>query len=193
MLRGEINERIGDPEIAISDYNNIIMLYPNKIDTMYARWRLLYLNALLSDTTFGSIYDSLYAIYIIRVMNDICYLDTMSGAPPPPPKKAALDEDDIEEQIKNFEDEEVAINIKNNYPNPFTSLTEIQYFVSKKEPIKLTLYDINGRAVAYLIDKYVNPGWNTLIVNGSGLIPGAYILKLECSGKVTMKSISKSN
>lgn len=77
--------------------------------------------------------------------------------------------------------------------NPFESLTEIQYFVSRNEKIRLSLMDINGRVVANLIDKYVKGGWHTLIVNGSGLVPGAYILHLEGGGKSVVKTIIKTN
>ncbi len=70
-------------------------------------------------------------------------------------------------------------------------MTEFQYFVNKTEKITLNLMDINGRVVANLIDKYVSGGWNSIIVNGSGLASGVYILHLESNGKVADMPITK--
>jgi hypothetical protein len=89
--------------------------------------------------------------------------------------------------------EEIAVRLKQNHPNPFTELTEIQYFVSQPGQVVLILTDISGKVVANLIDKYVSPGWNTLSVNGSGLSNGTYVLKLESNGKVAVKTIQKTN
>ena len=78
-------------------------------------------------------------------------------------------------------------------PNPFSSLTEIQYFLSKNDKVKLTLVDMSGRNIANLLDRYVKGGWHTLIVNGSGLTPGVYILRLEGGGNAVIKTINKMN
>ena len=88
-------------------------------------------------------------------------------------------------------EEELAIQLDQNHPNPFAGLTEIQYFVNKTEKLRLSLYDINGREISRLIDKYVKGGWHTLIVNGSGLNSGIYILRLESGDKAVIKKINK--
>jgi hypothetical protein len=74
---------------------------------------------------------------------------------------------------------------------PFDYMTEIQYFLSKNAHATLILYDINGRVVSNLIDKNVLGGWHSLIVNGSGLNSGTYILRLSSEGKSVMKKINK--
>lgn len=97
-----------------------------------------------------------------------------------------------EELFDNIPKEEaVAVKIDQNSPNPFSDLTEIQYFLSKTEKVKLTLMNTNGVVVANLIDKYMRGGWHTLIVNGSGLSNGAYIVIIEAGGKRASKVIHK--
>ena len=80
-----------------------------------------------------------------------------------------------------------------NSPNPFTNLTEIQYFLSKQAKANLKLLDMNGRIIAELIGKYVKGGWHHIIVNGSGLTNGSYLLRLESEGKAVSKIIHKVN
>ena len=105
------------------------------------------------------------------------------------PKRAMPDSLDIE--IANMPPDTLGIKLDQNQPNPFVNLTEIQYFVSQQVPVKLVLYDYNGREIAILIDKYIKPGWHSLIVNGSGLTQGAYILTLEAGGKTVSKTIHR--
>ena len=107
------------------------------------------------------------------------------------PKRAMPDSLDIE--IANMPPDTLGIKLDQNQPNPFVNLTEIQYFVSQQVPVKLVLYDYNGREIAVLIDKYIKPGWHSLIVNGSGLNTGVYILKFEAAGKSAFKQIQKIN
>lgn len=99
--------------------------------------------------------------------------------------------EETEEQTKNLNEEELAIQIDQNSPNPFSNLTEIQYFVNRTEKVKLSLYDMTGREISRLIDKNIKGGWHTLIVNGSGLSSGVYILRLEAGAKAVIKKINK--
>jgi hypothetical protein len=100
--------------------------------------------------------------------------------------------DDIDEQIENWEGDIFTVKLKQNSPNPFSYMTEIQYFVSQREHVSLILTDITGKVVANLIDSYVPPSWNTLIINGSGLTPGVYIVRIESQGKTDMMKIIKA-
>jgi hypothetical protein len=88
--------------------------------------------------------------------------------------------------------DEFTVKLKQNSPNPFNYMTEIQYFVSQREHVSLILTDITGKVVANLIDSYVPPSWNTLIINGSGLTPGVYLVRIESQGKSDMMKIVKT-
>jgi hypothetical protein len=87
----------------------------------------------------------------------------------------------------------IAVQLKQNQPNPFSELTEIQYFISQPDFAVLVLTDINGREVAKLVSKFVSAGWNKLNFNGSNLPNGTYLLILESNGKVAVRTIQKNN
>ena len=64
-----------------------------------------------------------------------------------------------------------------NYPNPFNSSTTISYSLSRDQHVRLTLYDLLGREIAKLVDKFqpageysaiwnVNDGQNTSVASG---------------------------
>jgi PKD repeat protein len=97
-----------------------------------------------------------------------------------------------EDLYTTAEGSDITLIIKQNSPNPFNHLTEIQYFVSKSEQISLTLSDIDGREIAKLAEGNVPKGWNTIMYNGSNLASGTYILRLEASGSSVISKIVKA-
>ena len=105
------------------------------------------------------------------------------------PKRAMPDSLEIE--IANMPPDTLGIMLDQNQPNPFSSLTEIQYFTNITAPVQLSLYNYSGKEICRLIDKNVKASWNTLIINGSGLTNGTYILRLESEGKTAIKQIQK--
>ena len=73
-------------------------------------------------------------------------------------------------------------NIKflNNFPNPFSSYTKINFEISKKSHVKLVVYDINGKLIDVPTDDQKEPGnysiiWQTAEKN---LKEGVYFYSL---------------
>jgi len=108
-------------------------------------------------------------------------------------KRRIIDDFDEENIEGTKEDEQLAIKLDQNHPNPFANSTEIQYFINMSGKVRLSLYDMTGRELILLVDKFIKGGWHNMIVNGSGLTSGMYILKLESGGKAVIKRISKIN
>ena len=79
--------------------------------------------------------------------------------------------------------------LSQNYPNPFNSSTTIGYSVERNSIVKLTVYDITGRAVATLIDDYHDAGRYRLPFDASVLSNGIYIYRLENEGRVATKKM----
>ncbi|NOG44601.1 MAG: T9SS type A sorting domain-containing protein [Calditrichaeota bacterium] len=71
--------------------------------------------------------------------------------------------------------------LQQNYPNPFNSITKIKYSVAKKEHIKISVYDIQGRLVEVLENSYHSPGEYVLLWNAEKISSGIYFIHL--SGK----------
>jgi len=68
-----------------------------------------------------------------------------------------------------------------NYPNPFNPSTKISFTLSKRNDIKLNIYDITGREIAVLIDGNLNTGKYEAEWNPQNLSGGIYFYKLSNS------------
>ena len=74
-----------------------------------------------------------------------------------------------------------------NEPNPFSDLTSISYELPAHCRVTLTLQDISGRLVAFLVDEQQHAGWHALHWNGKSedgttLPSGVYFYRLTAQG-----------
>jgi ligand-binding sensor domain-containing protein len=77
-----------------------------------------------------------------------------------------------------------------NYPNPFNSVTKISFTVPASDWISLKVYDIMGREIRTLLDKYKNPGEYIVPFDASasdGLSSGVYVYVLKSSSFIELK------
>jgi hypothetical protein len=66
-----------------------------------------------------------------------------------------------------------------NYPNPFNAATTIRFRLPESGDVTLTVYDILGRKIKTLIDKYLVAGNHSIAFDASGLSSGIYFARLE--------------
>ncbi|MBN1998071.1 hypothetical protein JW935_10995 [candidate division KSB1 bacterium] len=71
-----------------------------------------------------------------------------------------------------------------NFPNPFSSRTVLQYIVSQKDYVRLFIYDVRGRLVAKVVDKVQPPGsyqctWDGYDQTGRRVSSGVYFAVLD--------------
>lgn len=93
-----------------------------------------------------------------------------------------------------FEEKEsmpTKIILNNAYPNPFNPTTNITYSINKTQPIKLTIFNLNGKEVATLVDAIQTPGLYNSSFNAHNLPSGTYLISLvtlneTLSQKVTL-------
>ncbi len=71
-----------------------------------------------------------------------------------------------------------------NYPNPFNPVTVIPFSLDSSGHVRLTVYDMLGRRVATLVDETRHEGRHTVNFDASRLAGGAYIYRLESSGRI---------
>jgi hypothetical protein len=71
-----------------------------------------------------------------------------------------------------------------NYPNPFNGSTSISYSLPRLAQIKLVVYDLLGREVAVLINKWQLPGTYQLIWNAGHLPSGIYFAVITTESEV---------
>jgi len=83
-------------------------------------------------------------------------------------------------------------------PNPMRATTEIRYRVLDREPIRLAIFDVNGRAVRTLTGNAQTPGDHTLVWDGNDdagrdAAVGVYYCKLETGGKTASAKLVKTD
>lgn len=66
-----------------------------------------------------------------------------------------------------------------NYPNPFNPVTQIKYNLPKAGFVTLKVFDILGKEVAQLVNKYNQPGTYEINWDASHYPSGIYFYKLE--------------
>ncbi len=77
------------------------------------------------------------------------------------------------------------------YPNPFNPTTVLSYKLQDASFVNLTVYDINGRQVAELVNGWRDMGVHEVTFDGANLSSGVYIYRLEAgdyhaSGKMVL-------
>ena len=77
--------------------------------------------------------------------------------------------------------------ISRNYPNPFNSITHIDYQVPIDNHINITIYDVMGREVKTLMDQVQIKGiytidWNGQSEYGKSVSTGVYFLQFTSNG-----------
>jgi flagellar hook assembly protein FlgD len=88
--------------------------------------------------------------------------------------------------------------LKQNYPNPFQSMTSIDFYLEKAEPVALSIYNIRGQLLKSLVNSYQVNGWHTMLWDGkdterSQVPSGIYYLKLVAGGVTQTKAITIRN
>ncbi len=63
-------------------------------------------------------------------------------------------------------------------PNPFNPTTTISFTHPEAGNVLLTVYDVQGRVAATLIDGEISAGHHSVVFNGEGLASGVYFYKL---------------
>ena len=69
--------------------------------------------------------------------------------------------------------------LKQNFPNPFNSSTNIRYLLPKDCFVNLSVYNLLGEKIAVLLEDYMEAGSHEVIFESSNLASGIYIYKLE--------------
>ncbi|MEO6695827.1 MAG: T9SS type A sorting domain-containing protein, partial [Ignavibacteria bacterium] len=72
-----------------------------------------------------------------------------------------------------------AYQLSQNYPNPFNPTTTIEFQIPKDGFTKMTLYNVLGKEVQTLFNKFTTAGTYKVNLNGSDLSSGLYFYKIE--------------
>lgn len=76
-----------------------------------------------------------------------------------------------------------------NYPNPFNPTTTISYTVPLPSKVKVSVFDVTGRALQTLVNEEQTNGQHTIQFDGSTLTSGVYFYKIETSYDVVVNKM----
>ena len=79
-----------------------------------------------------------------------------------------------------------------NYPNPFNPVTNIKYEVPLRSKVKLTIFDVNGREVAVLLNEVQGAGTYSADWDASNFSSGVYFYVLKAGDPSTGSGLSYS-
>jgi len=88
----------------------------------------------------------------------------------------------------------LAFRLSQNYPNPFNPVTTIDYSISQKTPVDLTIYDVTGRRVRSLVREKQFPGgysvtWDGRNDGGRPVATGVYFYRLIAGRNINVKKM----
>lgn len=69
--------------------------------------------------------------------------------------------------------------LEQNHPNPFNPQTTIRYSLKQAGDVKLTVYNIEGREVATLVQGQKQAGWHQVQFDGHHFASGVYLYSIE--------------
>ncbi len=70
----------------------------------------------------------------------------------------------------------------NNYPNPFSGMTTVEFQLPSSGNVNLSLFDVTGAQVLQIADGMFDAGLHQVSLNGEGLADGIYFLRLSQHG-----------
>jgi hypothetical protein len=76
-----------------------------------------------------------------------------------------------------------------NYPNPFNSDTNIPFSVKQTGRVLLTLYDVQGRLVAVLMDRVLPAGAHRITISLDNLSAGVYFYRMQINGYTSVRKM----
>jgi len=92
----------------------------------------------------------------------------------------------IEDTITNIPS---GFSLSQNYPNPFSLTTNIEYYITQTSQVKIIVYDMLGCEVQTLINKTLAPGTYQSTFDGSALSSGVYFYRMVVNGPSETKSM----
>jgi hypothetical protein len=83
-----------------------------------------------------------------------------------------------------------AFYLSDNYPNPFNSMTRMQYSVPRTSFITIKIFNLHGQVVQDLFAGVRQPGNYTVTFDANGLPSGVYICQMKAENFDKRKRIT---
>jgi hypothetical protein len=77
--------------------------------------------------------------------------------------------------------------LSQNQPNPFNNFSKIEFNIAKAQNVVISVFDLTGKTVDVLTNKYYTAGKHSIVWNASNLKAGIYYYKLQTETSSTVK------
>ncbi len=81
--------------------------------------------------------------------------------------------------VLTVSDELSILKLKQNYPNPFSDHTEIEFMIPENGLVKLSVYTVDGRKISEVINGYYLKGTYKTVLDRKNLKQGLYLYSLS--------------
>jgi len=81
------------------------------------------------------------------------------------------------------------ISIGQNYPNPFSKTSQINYSLIKSSDVGFTVYDITGRKLIDNVYTDITPGQHVISLNANQFTPGVYFYTFNVNDNIVTKKM----
>lgn len=95
------------------------------------------------------------------------------------PRSMYYDQENLPTGISNNNGNATDYRLSQNYPNPFNPATKIDFSILKSSNVKLIVYDMLGRQVTTLVNKFLASGSYTVDFDGANLTSGVYFYRID--------------
>lgn len=82
-------------------------------------------------------------------------------------------------------------NVEQNFPNPFSETTTIQFKVESNALVSIKVYDINGNELETILNEQLIPDVYKYDLKGSNLKSGMYLYQVKIGNEVSSKKMIK--
>ncbi len=95
----------------------------------------------------------------------------------------------IHNQLAGIDESKSVSTVLENYPNPFSGSTTVNYSISKNAIVELTIVDLMGNKVAVIEKDTKSAGSYTAKWNAENVTDGMYLIRLKVNDQLTTKKI----
>lgn len=81
-----------------------------------------------------------------------------------------------------------------SYPNPFRRSIVVEFELAQAGPVRISLFDAQGRLVKGLLDRHMEQGrhsleWGPRRLGSEVLDPGVYFIRMTAGGRIESKKV----
>jgi hypothetical protein len=80
--------------------------------------------------------------------------------------------------------------LEQNYPNPFNPSTTMKFSIASPQQVRLTVYDMLGRTVATVVNKFMQAGSYAVRWNAANVPSGVYLYRLEAGSFSAVRKLT---